>query len=442
MRVPLPVLFGLRTVVSRRGRLAPQLAGAVLGIALSLIPLVVVLQVADGMIEGITRRYLEVGTYHLQVTLAGRADARAWAELESRLREVEGVTHVVQERQGVGVLYTPEGRSAVTVRAVPPDLYDADEGFRRYFTVQEGAFDLGDPAAVLLGAELAARLGVAVGEEVKLLTTAGRGGGARLVPVLTTLRVRGIFSTGYQELDKLWSYLPLQRGLRVLPLHSSSHFLGVKVREPFADLEGQVARLRAHLPASAHVYTWYQLERANYKSFQTTKGLLVFIMVLIVLVAAVNISSSLIMVVLERLPELAIMKAMGLSPGGLAAGFLLAGLGAGVVGCLIGLAAGLAVAVNINEVFRGVEGLLNGLAAAARFLARPFAGGGAASAAQEGARLRVFNAEFYLEQIPIRIRPAGVAAVAALPRRLSTQAAVLPARAAARVHPLEVLRRA
>jgi lipoprotein-releasing system permease protein len=437
MRALLPVLFGLRTVVSRRGRVAPQLVGAVLGISLSLIPLVVVLQVADGMIEGITRRYLEVGTYHLQVTLAGRAELAEYLELQSRLRDIEGVTQVVLERQGVGILYTPTGRSAVTVRAVPADLYAVDEGFRRFFTVQAGAFDLETPGAILLGTEVAARLGVSVGAEVKLLTTAGREGraGPRMLPVLTTMRVQGIFSTGYQELDKLWSYIPLQRGVRILPVDSSRQFLGVKVSEPFRDLEQQVGRIRARLPASAHVYTWYELEKANYKSFQTTKALLVFIMILIVLVASVNISSALVMVVLERLPELAIMKAMGMPPGGLAAGFLFAGLGAGVLGCLIGLGLGLAVAVNINDVFRGVEGLLNAVAAAVRFLLHPFGG------AQGTARLRVFNSEFYLEEIPIRIRPAGVAAVAALTLALSTLAAALPARAAARVHPLEVLRK-
>jgi len=438
MKMPLPVLFGLRTVVSRRGRLSRQLVGAVLGIALSLIPLVVVQQVADGMIEGITRRYLEVGTYHLQVSLAGRGDPGAYAELQSRLREVEGVTQVVQERQGVGVLYAPGGRSAVTVRAVPPDLYAADEGFRRYFSVQAGAFDLDSPGSILLGAEVAARLGVSVGGEVKLLTAAGRAAAGRRLPVLSHLRVRGIFSTGYQELDKLWSYVALQRGLRILPEDASSQFLGVKVADPFQDLERQVARIRARLPSSAQVFTWYELEKANYKSFQTTKALLVFIMILIVLVASVNISSSLVMVVMERLPELAIMKAMGLSPGGLAAGFLLAGLGAGVVGCLIGLSLGLAIAVNINEVFRGVEGLLNALAAAVRFLQHPLAG---AQGAEAAARLRVFNSEFYLERIPVRIRPAGVGAVAALTLALSTLAAVLPARAAARVSPLQVLRR-
>jgi lipoprotein-releasing system permease protein len=434
MRVLLPVLFGLRTVVSRRGRVAPQLVGAVLGISLSLIPLVVVLEVADGMIEGITRRYLEVGTYHLQVSLSGRADLAEYLELQSRLRGTEGVTEVVLERQGMGILYTATGRSAVTVRAVPANLYATDAGFRQFFAVQAGVFDLTSPGAILLGAEVAARLGVTAGAEVKLLTTAGRGG-QRILPVVTTLRVEGVFSTGYQELDKLWTYIPLERGLRILPEDSSSQFLGIKVTDPFRDLSRQAARIRALLPASARLYTWYELEKANYKSFQTTKALLIFIMTLIVLVASVNISSALVMVVLERLPELAIMKAMGMPPGGLAAGFLLAGLGAGVLGCLVGLGLGLAVAVNINDVFRAVEALLNAVAAAARFLAHPFGGG------QGSARLRVFNPEFYLEEIPIRIRPAGIAAVTALSLTLSTLAAALPARAAARVHPLEVLRK-
>ncbi|MBN1837679.1 MAG: ABC transporter permease, partial [Spirochaetales bacterium] len=130
MKLPLAVYLGLRNLLGKHGRVSPNLLGSVLGIGLSLIPLLVVLEVADGMIEGITRRYVEVGTYHAQVLVPGSESPGEFAGLAETLRRVPGVTQVIPERQGIGLLYTPEERTAVTIRAVPPGLYRGDEGFR------------------------------------------------------------------------------------------------------------------------------------------------------------------------------------------------------------------------------------------------------------------------------------------------------------------------
>ena len=119
-----PLMLGLRLFGSS-SRLSRYLKSAVLGIGLSLIPLIVVLEVADGMIEGITRRYVELGTYHLQVLLPEREAAP-----EQLLEELEAAPEVrlaLTERRGLGLLYTADSRLGVTIRAVPPSLYERDE---------------------------------------------------------------------------------------------------------------------------------------------------------------------------------------------------------------------------------------------------------------------------------------------------------------------------
>jgi lipoprotein-releasing system permease protein len=426
--------LGLRTLVSRRGRISGLLFGSIIGIGLSLIPLVVVLEVADGMIEGITRRYLEVGTYHMQVSLAGEANLESYMDLAEQLRGRAGITHVIPERQGMGLLFTGNQRGAVTVRAVPPSLYTEDEQFRRYFTMVDGSFDLNSPRSILVGREIAGKLGLRVGDPVKLLSMVSTSVG-RSLPRVSSFRVTGIFSTGYQELDKLWSYIPLPIGERVLPGGSSTTFLGVKVSDPFQSIERQVRALEADLPDEARASSWYDLERANYKSFQTTRALLVFVMALIVAVASFNISSSLIMVVIEKTEEIGILKAMGADPRDIVRTFVFTGLGLGIAGVSLGLLLGLAVAVNINAILGGAEVLVNWLVFAARSLAAPF------GSVQGATPVRVFNAEFYLETIPIRIRVVEIAAVAAASLLLSVLAAFFPARAAARIKPLEVLRK-
>jgi len=426
--------LGLRTFVSRRGKISNLLFGSIIGIGLSLIPLVVVLEVADGMIEGITRRYLEVGTYHLQVTLAGNATLESYESLAERLRSNTGITRVIPERQGMGLLYTESERGAVTVRAVPPSLYREDTEFRKFFQVLEGSFDLDSPKAILVGREIARKLGVRVGDPVRLLTMVSTPVG-RSLPRVSSFVVTGVFSTGYQELDKLWTYISIRRAERVLPGGSSTTFLGVKVADPFQRIDAQLRALEADLPEEAQAVSWYDLERANYKSFQTTRALLIFVMALIVAVATINISSSLIMVVIEKTEEIGVLKAMGADPGEITRTFVFTGLCVGFAGVVLGLSLGLVVALNINSILAGAEVFVNWLVFAARKLSSPILPG------QSSTPVRLFNAEFYLEEIPIRIKVGELFAVSAASLFLSAMAAFFPARAAGRIKPLEVLRK-
>jgi len=430
MRGPFPLYLGLRNLLGRRNRLSPHLLGSILGIALSLVPLVVVMEVADGMIEGITRRFLEVGTYHAQVLLP-MADVEALQAEAAALRSQPGVRYVLVEQQGLGLAAGPKGRSAVTIRAVPADLYAQDEGFRRYFRMLEGGFDLASAGSLLLGRELAARLGVGVGERLRLLTLRGNGRG---LPLVSSFTVRGIFSTGYQELDKLWVYVPLASAGRLLGEAGGERFIGLKLDDPFRGLERGLSRLR--LPEQAQVYSWYQLEKASYKSFQTTRALLLFIMALIVAVAAVNVSSSLVMVVLEKTPEIAMLKAMGAGPWEIGFGFTVTAAATGLAGTALGLGLGALVAVNINALLAGLERVLNLASRAIFALLSPLL------PLPPPPAVRLFNTEFYLEQIPVTLGFRELAAMAAATMLLAVLAAWLPARRAAAIRPLEVLRRA
>jgi lipoprotein-releasing system permease protein len=448
VRGPFPLYLGLRNLLGRRRRLSPHLLGSILGIALSLVPLIVVMEVADGMIEGITRRYLEVGTYHAQVLLPMAGTEALLAEAAA-LRSQPGVRYALVEQQGLGLASGPKGRSAVTIRAVPAELYAQDEGFRRYFRLEAGSFDLASAGSLLLGRELAGRLGVGVGDRLRLLTLRGNGrdsaipgdrgtsavrASGRGLPLVSSFTVRGIFSTGYQELDKLWVYVSLASAGRLLGENGGERFIGLKLDDPFRGLERRLSRLR--LPEQAQVYSWYQLEKASYKSFQTTRALLLFIMALIVAVAAVNVSSSLVMVVLEKTQEIAMLKALGAGPWEIGLAFTVTAAATGLAGTVLGLALGAMVAVNINALLAGLEWILNLGGRAAFFLLS------ALLPLPQPPPLRLFNPEFYLERIPITLSFRELAAVAAATMLLAVLAAWLPARRAGAIRPLEILRRA
>lgn len=452
-RLLLALQIAGRYLLRRSGGNRRRTISAVAGIALSMVPLILVMEMADGMIRGITARYIETGTYHLQAYPGGAVEISDLSLAARELRELQGVTSVTPEHRGVGLLSAPGGRSGVQVRSVPPELLKEDGGFREYLSIDAGAFDLEREDSIVLGRYLAEQLQVEPGDEVRLLTVRSLEGRSFL-PRVSRFVVTGVASTGYQELDRLWAFLPLERGLRVLPPENSDTFLGVKMEHPYAlqqnlfgsplpSLEDRRAEeaasgtLRAVTESLGYdwrVYSWYNLERSRYVSFQTSRNLLLFIMLLIVIVASVNVSSTLVMLVVEKEQEIAFLRTLGAHPMLIQQVFLAGGAIIGVVGVTLGLALGVALAINVNEVLLGLEQIVNSVAALWRSLVAP----GAAGA---GERILLFSEEYYLERVPISIDPLEMATVAALAMALSVVAAVVPARRSVQIYPLELLRR-
>lgn len=458
MRVAASLLIAMRYLFGVGLGKGARIRSAVLIVAVSLVPLVVVLQVADGMIAGITARFIEAGTYHAQVMMSPRLSADEIEALRREAAAVPGVKTVSVERQGLGLLQTPAGRSGVTVRAVSPDLYRRDLGFAEYVEVREGAFELEEANSAVIGVDLAARFNLSVGDNIRIVTVRPSPSGGFL-PRPASFVVKGIVATGYQELDRLWVFIPFERGLSLLSEGVANQILGVKVDEPFA-LENPLynpnavmrgvsgllglntispsrtalGELRTRLGTDVRVYNWYQLEQSRYVSFRTTKNLLIFIMFLIVCVAAVNVSSALVLMVLEKEHEIAILKSTGASPRGIVLIFLFAGFISGVLGAMLGMAVGILAAININPVLRLIEQTVNGVLYIGSVFAAPFVG-------RRFGTVELLTAEFYLEQIPIVLQPAELILAAVLTILLSTLASYFPARRAGSIRPIEVIRR-
>jgi lipoprotein-releasing system permease protein len=147
-------------------------------------------------------------------------------------------------------------------------------------------------------------------------------------------------------------------------------------------------------------------------------------MALIVLVAAVNVSSSTSILVIERQRDIAILKAVGASPAGIRRIFLFGSLLTGLIGALVGIAAGLLIGVNINGLIHGLEGVLS-------FFSQLFNGG----------EVRILDPGFYLETIPIVIQWETIAFIGLFTVLLSVLAASFPARRAGKMKALELLRK-
>jgi lipoprotein-releasing system permease protein len=419
MRIAAVFFIALRYLLGRAREGGRYLRGAAAGIALSLVPIVVTLLVADGMIRGITDRYLELGTGHLQVyDYTGFGES---PEFPDRIRELPGLRGVWQERHGLGVLLGKTGSRGATIRAVEKSFWE-DEGSRRYLKTIAGSSRPGTDRDVLLGEELAQNLGLEPGDSVRIMTLRMTANGSS-IPRVTVFKVRGIISSGYRELDSLWCIMTMEAGRQIFQ-DSSSAFFVLKIDDPYGGADSMALSLWELLGPGYGVYSWKTLQHSQYSSYESTRQLLLFIMALIVLVAAVNVSSATSMLAIERQRDIAVLKAAGAKPGFTGGVFLCGAFLTGLAGSILGISAGLLIGLNVNFLIRSLESCLS-------FLTGLFRGG----------PVKILDSGYYLETIPIIVDKASVLIIGVFTVLSSVLASWIPARRAGKLRPVEILRK-
>lgn len=422
-----------------------SLIGAIWGIGISIIPLVIVLVVSDGMIKGITSRMIELGSGHIQVLDLRPAPRSAEAAAErrqstaavfdmirTRMEPIAG--NFRQQLEGTGLLIGKKGRSGGTIRAISPGYFTENPSALSLLTLVDGSFDITDSRSILLGKKIAEKTGLQVGDSCSLLTLLPQYKNNKTVPRLTRFKVAGILSSGYQELDALWIFIPLETGETILSPQSSLSALVVGIADPFdsPSLTAAKEAIQALLPAGFSAYTWQDLNRSQFYSFQTSKNLLLFIMFLILLAASVNVSSAMVMLIMERRKEIAILKAAGAHPFFITLSFLLAGLFTGTAGLCIGLIGGILASLHINELFVFFEYVIN----AAQSLLYYMVG-----KAGSPDVVHLLAPEYYLEYIPVTLNAAELYIIAAGTLILSIIVCMIPAVYAGKEKPLESMRK-
>ena len=402
-----------------------SLIGAIWGIGISIIPLVIVLVVSDGMIKGITSRMIELGSGHIQI-LDLRPAPRSVQTAADRKRSAQEVFDSIrmntrllltgsrQQQEGTGLLIGKVGRSGGTIRAIEAGYFTGNPAARNLLTVVDGNLEFDDARSILLGKKIAEKTGLKVGDSCSLLTLVPQYTGNQTKPKLTRFKVAGILSSGYQELDALWIFIPLASADAVLSPQSSLSALTVSIADPFnatllADAKDAIQQL---LPAGFSVYTWQDLNRSQFYSFQTSKNLLMLIM--------------------ERRKEIAILKATGAHPFFITLSFLIAGLFTGAAGLCIGLTGGILAALHINELFTFFEYAINAGQTALYYMV------GKTGVPQT---IRLLAPEYYLEYIPISLNATELYIIAAGTLILSVIVCLLPAVYAGKEKPLDSMRK-
>ena len=411
-----------------------SLFGAVLCIGLSIVPLVVVTSVTNGMIDGMTERIIGLSSSHIQAYVAAGItpvkSADTFIQYAKAAGQVRGVTGVYPEVEISALAAGKNGRSGIELRAVEKDIFERNQSFAKLFEVCEGsltAFINPDPeskrATAIIGKKMAEDLQLHAGDLFRIITT--RSVGEKIVPKLTTFTVGAVVSSGYQELDQFWVFIPLEAAYSTLSMDSANYNIMFETSNAFSpELVAIQKKLGEKLGRYANVYRWDQIHTAEFENFSSTKVMLVFVMMLIVLVATVNISSAIVMLVMERQKEIAILKSIGAKPRGITLAFLMAALCCGAGGLVLGLPVGILLTLFSNQLVGGLERLVN--------IFTSLGGGG---------QVHLMDPAYYLSEIPVEIPGKQIILIAVSVLILSVLVSYIPSRKAGREKPLDILRK-
>ncbi len=444
----LPIIFALRFIgigsSKSHSNARLSLLGASFGIGISIIPLVVVLVVSDGMIAGIATRTIELGTG--QVQLIDMQPSSYFPNCENELalkakikKEVKNSYFVDAwvQREGQGLLIGKNGRSGGVIRAIESDFFTNNEKAKSLINVIEGSLSLEEKNSIILGTKIAEKLNLSVGDVCRLITLQESSSG-KTIPKLSLFKVSGIISSGYQELDALWIFISLSKGIEILSNYSSMNSIILSTKDPFnqtklnhflEDLETKLL-FWDKVPSTFSSYTWMQLNKATFYSFSTTKNLILFIVFLITLVASINISQALVMLVMERKHEIAILKANGASPQFITRCFLSAGLITSFLGLVIGMPVGILISIHVNTILSILEKIINYFYYYASL-----------TFGNVYTQVHLLDPSYYLETIPIVLNFYELYFIAVITLLLSVVVSLAPSIKAGREKPLAIIRK-
>jgi lipoprotein releasing system, transmembrane protein, LolC/E family len=379
------------------------------GIGLGVATLIVVMAVMNGFRQELLSRILGING-HMGVYGAAQV-LTDFDPLAEAIRGLPGVVRAIPTVEGQVMATSPAAASGALVRGVRPDDLLARDIIRKGLTGSEEVFRGGD--AVYVGYRLAEKLGLGVGDSITLISPKGNATAFGTVPRLRSYQIAGTFNIGMFEYDSSFVFMPLDAAQTYFKMPDA-----VTQIEVFADDPEKVPELRNAVyrmaGGSVRIYDWQQANASFFNAIQVERNVMFLILTLIILVAAFNIISSLIMLVKDKGRDIAVLRTMGATRGMILRIFFLSGASVGVAGTLFGLVLGVSFATNIENIRQVIQGIIG---------------------------TDLFKAEIYfLTQLPARVDPGEVVSVVLMALGLSFAATIYPSWRAANLDPVEALR--
>jgi lipoprotein-releasing system permease protein len=379
------------------------------GIGLGVATLIVVMAVMNGFRHELLGRILGING-HIGVYGAG-APLSGFDALADSIRKMPGVTKVIPTAEGQVFATSPGGGTGGIVRGVRAEDLLTRPIFQKKYRGNPADF-AGDDA-VVIGKRLAEKLGVRIGDSVSLISPKGNSTAFGTVPRMRGYKVVGTFDVGMFEYDSGFIFMPLEAAQTYFRLPGAVTQIEVFLENP--DMVPEIRKaIWGTTGTGANIYDWQQANANFFNAIQVERNVMFLILTLIILVAAFNIISSLIMLVKDKGRDIAILRTMGATRSMILRIFFLAGASVGVVGTVAGTILGVAFATNIENIRQFIQSIIG---------------------------RELFAAEIYfLTQLPARVETREVVTVVLMALGLSFAATIYPAWRAAKLDPVEALR--
>jgi lipoprotein-releasing system permease protein len=381
---------------------------SLLGIALGVATLIIVMSVMNGFRQELLARILGLnGHITVYAPAGGFKDYDGLAMVINELPGVIGAYPLVEGQ--VMVAHQGMARGALVRGVAPEDL------LRRPIVAQNiagGALSEFDDG-VVIGQRMAEHMGLGVGDEITIISPMGNATAFGTVPRVASFPIVAIFEVGMFEYDSTFVFMPLPLAQTFFQFPEAATALEVFVTQPDR-APAMISDIRGVIGDGAQILEWQRANAGFFNAIQVERNVMFLILTLIILVAAFNVISSLIMLVKDKGQDIAILRTMGATRGMIMRVFLISGASIGVIGTLLGFGVGLAFASNIETLRQWIESMTG---------------------------TELFAAEIYfLSQLPAKVEPMEVATVVAMGLGLSFLATLYPSWRAARIDPAEALR--
>jgi lipoprotein-releasing system permease protein len=407
---PLEWFIGLRYLRSRRWRfiVSFRTAASLLGLALGVTALIVILSILNGL-ESETRERLLGLSAHATVSAPGGLED--WRELRTRFASEPGVAAVSPFVRLEGMLSAGTNLRPAVVRGILPEEEREASDLNRFVTL--GGIENLVPGArrIVLGRVLALNLGVEFGDELTVLVPRVIDG--RIMPRPAAFTVAGIFAAGVPDHDTALALVHLNDASDLKGFRGAAEGVAVRFADPLRAREFGAAQ-RATLDPKWRYSDWTEEYRSLFTAMRIEKIMMSIILLMIVGVAAVNILASLMMVVIDKQKDIAILRTYGLEARRVARIFMVQGAVIGLIGALLGVSGGLALAYNVDVIVPWLETTFG-------FQIMP-------------------GDVYYVTALPSEVQLFDVVAVPVAACVLAVLATIYPARRAAAIAPASALR--
>jgi lipoprotein-releasing system permease protein len=404
---------GLRYTRARRGNRFFNVNAlvAIIGIVVGVWALIVVLSVINGFSREVRLRILGVAA-HVQITgLDNRLTA--WRDVIRIATKDSRVVAAAPFVQGQAMLSAGQAVRGALIRGVLPNEEQQVNDIAQH--MQKGSLQALRPGefGVVLGSDLARALRVAPGDKIAFIVPQGEVSATEVIPQLKQYTVVGTFEVGFADADSGLALVQLRDAQALYGLQDSVSGVRLKLDDPFA--APKVAReLISELPPDVVAFDWTRAYVNFFRAAEIAKRMISTVLVLIILVAAINIVSTLVVGVANKRADIAILRTMGASPLSVMQIFVVQGMLIGAAGTAIGALLGIVTALNIDTLVPAIEQLFN-----VKFLAKDI---------------------YLIPELPSDLRVHDVALVCAVSLALTLVATIYPSWRAARVNPAEALR--